>query len=205
MGLALAKAAISIEKKVAFAFGCATADDIRLHYYAATDYVRNRKSGQIAKVDNSIGDKVEIMICDIKSYLCAMYYMMAFNKKEEIILYWDEPTISMDYATHDIHDIIHNNWKNNEIPNVVLSSATLPSTEEMSDTISDFRAKFVGAETYCVTSFDCKKTIPVINKEGFTEMPHYICETYEDLSKMSEHLEKNKTILRYIDRSGPGR
>ena len=199
VGLALAKAAISIEKKVAFAFGCATADDIRLHYYAATDYVRNRKSGQIAKVDNSIGDKVEIMICDIKSYLCAMYYMMAFNKKEEIILYWDEPTISMDYATHDIHDIIHNNWKNNEIPNVVLSSATLPSTEEMSDTISDFRAKFVGAETYCVTSFDCKKTIPVINKEGFTEMPHYICETYEDLSKMSEHLEKNKTILRYID------
>ena len=43
VGLALANAAISIEKKVAFAFGCQTADDIRLHYFSAKDYMRNRK------------------------------------------------------------------------------------------------------------------------------------------------------------------
>ena len=199
VGLALAKAAISNEKKVAFAFGCNTADDIRLHYFAATDYVRHRLSGMIAKVDNSVGDKVEIMICDIKSYLCAMYYMMAFNKKEEIIMYWDEPTISMDYAEHEIHPIIHNNWKENLIPNIVLSSATLPHPDEMQDTLADFHSRFTGADTHSIVSFDCKKTIPIINKAGFVEMPHYICKTYEDLCDVVAHCERNKTLLRYID------
>ena len=107
VGLALAKAAISGHKKVAFAFGCEDAEDIRLHYFAAKDYTVNRRSGGIWKVDNTVGDKVEIMICDIKSYLPAMYYMMAFNKKENIILYWDEPTITMDYDDHEFHPTIN--------------------------------------------------------------------------------------------------
>ena len=199
VGLALAKAAISKEKKVAFAFGCNSADDIRLHYFAATDYIRNKRSGMIAKVDNSVGDKVEIMICDIKSYLCAMNYMLTFNDKNKIIMYWDEPTISMDYSTHDIHSIIHRNWIENKIPNIVLSSATLPHDDEMQDTILDFRSRFNGAETFSVVSYDCKKTIPIINKEGFVDMPHYVSETYEDLCNIVEHCEKNKTLLRYID------
>ena len=29
-------------------------------------------------------------------------------------------------------------------------------------------------------------------------MPHYVCKNYEELSEMSK-IEKNKTILRYID------
>ena len=199
VGLALAKAAISSEKKVAFAFGCNSCDDIRLHYFAATDYVRNKRSGMIAKVDNSVGDKVEIMICDLKSYLCAMYYMLAFNKKEDIILYWDEPTISMDYVEHEIHPIIHDNWSKNEIPNIVLSSATLPTCDEISETIQDFTSRFDGAEFYNINSYDCKKTIPIINKEGYVDMPHYIAESYSDMVDIIRHCKENKTLLRYID------
>jgi hypothetical protein len=199
VGLALAKAAISVEKKVAFAFGCGDANDIRLHYYAATDYVRNRKSGSIAKVDNSVGDKVEIMICDIKSYLPAMLYMMAFNKPENIILYWDEPTITMDYETHDCHKMIHKNWNENLIPNIVLSSATLPCQEEIQETIMDFKSRHENAEYYSVVSYDCKKTIPLINKEGFVEMPHYMCKTYDEVTAMVKHCDTYKTLLRYID------
>lgn len=199
VGLALAKAAISVEKKVAFAFGCSDANDIRLHYYAATDYVRNRRSGSIAKVDNSVGDKVEIMICDIKSYLPAMLYMLAFNAREDIILYWDEPTITMDYDEHDCHDTIHKNWNENLIPNIVLSSATLPREEEIQETIMDFKSRHENAEYYSVTSYDCKKTIPLINKEGFVEMPHYLCETYDDVKAMVKHCNTYKTLLRYID------
>jgi hypothetical protein len=78
-----------------------TATDIRLHYYSALDYTRS--SGSIVKVDNSNGANVEIMICDVKSYLTAMYYMMSFNDKDDIIMYWDEPTISLDYETHELH------------------------------------------------------------------------------------------------------
>ena len=97
VGLALAKAAISCEKKVAFAFGCKDPGDIRLHYFAAKEYVKNRRSGSVFKVDNTIGDRVEIMICDLESYIPAMHYMRSFNDLSKLIMYWDEPTITMDY------------------------------------------------------------------------------------------------------------
>lgn len=131
VGLALARSAISINKKIAFAFGCSSADDVRLHYFAAKEYTKDRRSGQIRKVDNSVGDKVEIIICDIRSYLVSMYYMLAFNDATNIVTYWDEPTITLDYAEHELHSIIKKNWKENIIPNVVLSSATLPKMHEL--------------------------------------------------------------------------
>ena len=104
VGLALAKSAISIHKRVAFAFGCNSISDIKLHYFSAVDYTRDRKSGGIWKVDHSNGEKVEIMICDVHSYLYAMRYMMAFNPDTSTILtYWDEPTMTLDYEDHPLH------------------------------------------------------------------------------------------------------
>jgi hypothetical protein len=199
VGLALAKAAISAQKKVAFAFGCNDAEDIRLHYYAAKEYSVNKKSGGIGKVDNSVGDKVELMISDIQSYLPAMYYMLAFNPKEKIILYWDEPTITLDYTAHEFHPIIKENWRQNLIPNVVLSSATLPQREELVDTINDFCGKFAGADVHDIVSYDCKKTIPLINKEGFVEMPHYLSTDYGAIQHIVQHCLRYKTLLRYLD------
>lgn len=199
VGLALAKAAISSDKCVAFAFGCSDSGDIRLHYSSAKEFTRNKKSGSIDKVDNSVGDKVEIMISDIKSYIPAMLYMLAFNPKEKIILYWDEPTITLDYPTHEFHEIIKNNWSKNLIPNIVLSSATLPRVNELSDTIADFRSTFDNADIHEIVSHDCKKTIPIINKEGYVEMPHYLFDNYSDILSSVKHCNVFKTILRYID------
>ena len=62
VGLALARSAIALNKKIAFAFGCSSADEIRLHYYSAKEFTVNKRSGGIGKVDNSVGDKVETMI-----------------------------------------------------------------------------------------------------------------------------------------------
>ena len=135
VGLALAKAAVSMQKRIAVAFGCDTASDIRLHYYAASEYTKNKRSGGIGKVDNAVGDKVQIMICDVKSYLVAMHYMLAFSPHVEddedacrpdadLITYWDEPTISMDYLDHPLHPIIQRNWRENRISKMVLSCAT---------------------------------------------------------------------------------
>jgi hypothetical protein len=199
VGLALARAAISIHKKVAFAFGCSSADDIRLHYFAAKVFTRNKKSGGIGKVDNSVGDDVEIMICDIKSYLPAMYYMKAFNDSSKIIVYWDEPTITLDYDQHEFHSIIQENWKNNLIENMVLSSATLPKIYELTDTISDFQMKFPGAEICNILSHDCKKSIPILNKDGYVVLPHYLHENYQEIIKVAKHCENNLTLLRYFD------
>jgi hypothetical protein len=199
VGLALARAAISANKKVAFAFGCASADDIRLHYSAAKVFTKNKRSGGIGKVDNSVGDQVEIMICDIKSYLPAMYYMCAFNEKEKIIMYWDEPTITLDYPQHEFHQIIKENWTKNNIENMVLSSATLPKIHELTETIADFKDKFPGAEIVNIVSHDCKKSIPIINKDGYVVLPHYLHENYEEIVKTARHCENHLTLLRYFD------
>ena len=211
VGLALAKAAVSVHKKIAFAFGCNDASDIRLHYFAVKDYTKNEKSGGIGKVDNSQGEKVEIIISDVQSYLPAMLYMLAFNPKENIILYWDEPTITLDYPDHELHSLIQKNWKENLIPNVVLSSATLPQRHEIVETINDFATRFAGvagsgagagaghAEVHEIVSYDCKKTIPMINREGFAEMPHYLFDDYTKILEVVEHCKQYKTLLRYID------
>ena len=199
IGLALAKAAISVEKKVAFAFGCETASDIRLHYFSAVNFTKNRKSGGIWKVDNSVGDNVEIMICDVQSYLTAMYYMLAFNSAENIITYWDEPTITMDYEDHPLHTTIRRNWAENKIPTVVLSCATLPSSEEIMPVFDDFRCKFDGSQIHTIKSFDCRKSIPIINKEGFCVLPHYMHPNYDELVLSVRYCLENKTLLRYFD------
>lgn len=199
IGLALAKSAISIDKKVAFAFGCETASDIRLHYFAAVDYQKNKRSGGIGKVDNSNGSEVELMICDVQSYLIAMYYMMSFNTTNNIIMYWDEPTMTLDYETHEVHKYIHKNWDKNEIPNVILSCATLPSQESIQNTLQDFRIHFPGAMIHTITSYDCKKSIPMITANGTCFVPHTHCKDYNLMKSYISFCQDNKTLLRYFD------
>jgi hypothetical protein len=208
VGLALAKSAVSVGKRVAFAFGCETASDIRLHYFSASDYTRNKRSGGIGKVNNSVGDKVQIMICDVKSYLTAMHYMIAFTPMSEeevtrpgwdLIMYWDEPTITMDYDSHDLHETMHRNWVENKISNVVFSCATLPKDKEIADTIQDFKIKFPDSEIHSITSYECKKSISVLNKGGYSVLPHFLFSDYSLLQKSVCHCIENKTLLRYFD------
>jgi len=199
VGLALARAAISMKKKIAFAFGCSCANDVRLHYFAAKVYSINKRTGGIGKVDNSVGDNVQIIICDIKSYLPAMYYMLAHFNAENIVLYWDEPTITMDYDKHDFHATIRKNWKKNAIPNVVLSSATLPKMNELSETLPDFVSNFPGAEICNIVSHDCKKSIPIVNKDGFVVLPHYLHDNYSKTLEVAKHCKNYLTLSRYFD------
>jgi hypothetical protein len=201
IGLALAKSAISMEKKIAFAFGAETASDIRLHWFAASDYTKDRRSGGIRKVNNSIGDKVEIMICDVQSYLIASAYMLAFNPVDRIITYWDEPTITMDYPDHELHAVIHRNWVENKIPRVVLSCATLPKEEEIMDTIVDFRGRFENAEIHTIASYDCRKSIPIVTKDGYCAMPHTMYPEWGQMTECVRFCNENKTLLRYFDLS----
>lgn len=199
VGLALARSAVSVHKKIAFAFGCSSADDIRLHYFAAHDYSKNTRTGGIGKVDNSNGINVEIMICDIRSYLPAMYYMLAFFEENEIVTYWDEPTITMDYLEHEFHGTIRDNWKKNQISTIVLSSATLPKMHELTETIPDYLNKFPGAQICNIVSYDCNKSIPIINNDGFVVLPHYLSSNYQEIIEIANHCSENLTLLRYFD------
>lgn len=206
VGLSLARSAITVQKKVAFAFGCNSMDDIRLHYYSAVDYTINKRSGGIGRVNNSNGTKVEVMICDIQSYLLAMTYMLQFNLPEEVIMYWDEPTISMDYEEHPLHTLIQDTWSKNRVPNIVLSSATLPKFHTIPNVIQDFKQKFQSEDedkpepkTYNIVSHECAKTIPIFDNNGYIVVPHFYSNDYRQVLGVAEHCLNNLTILRYLD------
>lgn len=199
VGLQLAKACISMNIKIAVAFGCKDTDNIRLHWFAAKESVRNRKTGGIFRVDNSVGDNVEIMISDIQSYLPAMRYMKAFNQPEDLLLYWDEPTITLDYKKHPFHNIMKQNWQDNEIPNIILSSATLPKVDDIQETVDSFIEKFSSSNIVTIVNNECYKTIPIIDSNGMVVMPHFMFSTYEEIRAFLQHIKNYKTLLRHLD------
>jgi hypothetical protein len=208
VGLSMARSAISMNKRIAFAFGCTCTADIRLHYFSAKIFTKDWFSGKIRAIDNSAGDKVEIMICDLTSYLYAMMYMKSFFPLKDIIMYWDEPTIGMDVVEHPLHTLIRNNWTENKVPTIILSSATLPKAHELTPMIDDLRAKDFRTEDYTVLqplqvhvieSHECKKTIALIDNRGYAMTPHALCDNYDGILTMSRHCRSNLTLLRYLD------
>ena len=130
-----------------------------------------------------------------------MYYMLSFNSPSSLITYWDEPTITLDYPEHPFHAIIKENWSSNLIPNMVLSSATLPKLHELTDTVNDFTMRFSASNStvYNIVSHDCKKTIPIIDKNGNVILPHFLSEDYDEMKLIVEHCENYLTLLRYFD------
>ena len=82
---------------------------------------------------------------------------------------------------------------------MVLSSATLPKENELTQTIPDFLNKFPGAEICNIVSHDCKKSIPIVNKDGFVVLPHYLSNNYQEMLRIATHCRNYLTLLRYFD------
>jgi hypothetical protein len=105
----------------------------------------------------------------------------------------------MDYEDHPLHEIIHRNWSENKIPNMVLSSATLPSEDELMPMIMDFRAKFNNVRLTTIESFEFNKSISVLNKSGYSVCPHNMFEDWSKLQQCVRYCGEYKTLLRYFD------
>lgn len=173
IGLNLAKSAINVGRKVGFAFGCETIEDIRLHFFSVNTYTNEKYKKPV----HSDGIKVEMLICDLYSFECAMLYMKSFFNVNDIILFWDEPTISMDYQEHPLHKIVKHNWNMNEIPNIILSSATLPN--HLDGIIDHYQKKFQG-DFYKIETNDETTNITLVDNNGFVIMPHNYLKNKED-------------------------
>lgn len=204
VGLALARACVASGKKVGFAFGCSTESEIRLHFNASTDCVRDSRSGAIARVNNMAGEQVEILVSDLLSYPIAMRYMMQFSTVEDLLLYWDEPTISMDRSDDPLHPIIRQAWSSNAIPNVVLASATLPVASDIQPTIQSFCAKFPGASHTEIRAGDERVSVPVLFPSGKIAMPHTV-DPEVPQSSIARHCREHPAIKRYIDLASAAR
>ena len=103
-----------------------------------------------------------------------------------------------------MHKLVHNVWSKNQIPNIVLSCATLPKPDEIGGALQDFKAKFSYdneiPEIHVIDSHDCKKTISLLNKDGKIVLPHLLFADYSTLiMDCVEHCELNRSLLRYFD------
>ena len=197
VGLSLAKCAVSSKKRIAFAFNCESAGDIRLHYSAAKESIRDTRTGGIRKVDNSQGQNVELMISDLASAKYAIFYMKAFNSPSNLLVYWDEPTIALDVDSHPFHSYISDIWSNNSIPNIVLSSATLPDSSDIPNVISDYQSRFNG-DIHNINGIDFERNVSVLNTDCQYVVPHTLWSNYEDFKRSIAHIRDNPSILRYI-------
>jgi hypothetical protein len=198
VALSLARAAIAVQKKIATAFGAKSKEDIKLHYYAVSDCTRDKRNGKILKVDNSNGAKVELMICDIESFVHAQEYMLQFKSGDKMMVWLDEPTISLDYDEHPLHSLYKQNWQSNkEITTVLFSSATLP--DDVSETFHSFQTIFENAELFKISSFDSPKSVQILNPENQIELPHYHCPTYSELQTCLQFIEQKRIVMKYFD------
>ena len=192
IGLSLAKSAVNVGVKVGFSFGCTTSDDVRLHYSSVRTFTE--KFGKKRPV-HSDGRNVELMICDIKSYEVAMLYMESFFEMDKIVLFWDEPTISMDYDTHSLHDDIAHIWKINKVSTIILSSATLPNETELQPLFEKYKTKHSGAIHY-LESLDETTNITLLDSNGGIIMPHTV---FTEASGMYEFInEYGKSHMKFL-------
>ena len=196
IGLNLAKSAFSVGKKIGFAFGCNDTSQIRLNYNTINSWIQE-KNGR-TRPDHSDGKNVEIMISDLKSYEYAMLYMKAFNKLENIIMFWDEPTIGLDVETSPMHAIVKHNWKINKIPNVVLSCATLPKQHQIQGIIIKHEERF-GPNIYFeyIDVHDQNTNLMIYDTEGNVVMPHNQFDNLKDLHEFL--IYQNKKYFKFYN------
>ena len=198
IGINLAKSAINIGRKVGFAFGCSAIEDVRLHYFSVKTFIteRGRK-----RPDHSDGANLEMLICDVQSYEIAMLYMLSFFKKSKIILFWDEPTITMNYEEHLLHKSIVNIWIFNQIENIILSSATLPNEDELGPMILKFKTKYEKCSIHYIETQDENTNITLLSPDGTIIMPHDIFHNdYEGFYRfISKHAYTHSKYLSIVE------
>jgi hypothetical protein len=191
--LSLARSAIAMERRWRLPSG--VIPQPIFGFITTRRWTTLKKSGSIVKVDNSNGANVEIMICDVKSYLTAMYYMMSFNDKDDIIMYWDEPTISLDYETHELRRD-KTVWEKNQIPNIILSCATLPDETEIRETLYNFKERFENAEIATIK-------VMTVKDDFYTGLKFAVRCSPLAVSRLRRieivELRRDKSMLRYFD------
>ena len=190
IGVNLAKSAINVGVKTAFAFGCSSKDDIRLHYFSVNSYTNDKYKKPI----HSDGSKLELIISDIHSYEHTMNYMLSFFDKEQIVLFWDEPTISMDHAEHPLHEPLSNIWRINTIPRLILSSATLPNN--LGPIKQAFKDKFKDSVFYKIETTEQHGNIILMDDLNNIIMPHNYFNNINDVINFVK--TKGESYLKFL-------
>ena len=90
----------------------------------------------------------------------------------------------LDKIDSDHHDLIRHVCKVNKIPNVILSSATLPSRTHLVDLETSFIDKFGElSQIFTVTNNDTLSNICLIDDVGKVVIPHTYFKSFDSLQK----------------------
>lgn len=210
VGLSLARSAINLSKKVAFGYGCSSISDIKLHDAALVSHKLREEHGDYN------GQRVELLICDLSSYSYCEEFMRRYFPLHNIITYWDEPLISIDQETSPIHQWITNFWNSISVPHLVLSSASLPTKEELIPIIEKYRRILQQKSGYTeeedkiemnllsIQTADYRKSVTLYDENNSCISPHRFVTNWEDYCSVVRRLETDQTLLRYIDVSEIG-
>jgi len=75
----------------------------------------------------------------------------------------------------------------------------MPSIDYLGGLRASFGEKFPEASIHTIHSFDCIKSISMIDPSGYVALPHTLFSDYDELQRTIAYWESNGTILRYFD------
>jgi len=191
IAVSLGKNAVNVGRKVAFAFGCVTPEDVRLHYFSVNTFTNDK----FKRPNHSDGKKVELMICDIESFEVAMLYMTSFFDKKNMFVFYDEPTMKMDLVEDELHEKVKHIWDVNVIPTIILSSATLPGEGELQPIIQRYTDKYAGTIHY-IDTYDETTNVSLLDTNGAVIMPHNV---FKNISEIDAFIANHgKTHMKFL-------
>ena len=79
----------------------------------------------------------------------------------------------------------------------MLSCATLPKQHEIGEALQSFQMKFPNSIVIDISSFDCKKSISLLDEKCKAVVPHLLYEDYNELQRCVQHCMDNKSLLGY--------
>lgn len=156
----------------------------------------------------STDDERELIVADYRSTAC-----MLVEKKHEYLLFFDEPTVLTD-RIENVNTLTYLSKILYNLPKrTILSSATLPATNELFDIIQDYTTKYTDAKVEQISSnktligsfikdFDSNPLVPHIYVNKFSELKNTI-KIIKDFPLVGKFytlpflLNLNKYILEY--------
>jgi hypothetical protein len=203
--LSLAQKCLSVDIRVAFAFGSQGPSDVRIHNSAAkTFHHRDERTGAKRGINHMDGSMVQVAICDLPSApsLFAWLKQQENYDPSKYVLYWDDCTAGLDRADHPMQGHIRAMWEANEIPFIIMASATLPDASALGRMTEAYTSRF-GLPVHSIKSTKVgDTTVSLLDTENYVAMPHHCCTSKDDGEAAVDHLRKRGNLLRYVDLAG---
>jgi hypothetical protein len=158
----------------------------------------NKHSDGTARITNSwncSSDKERLVIICSPDAAYELLAQSSDDTLQKYFLFHDEPTIGADAKGSDA--LIENVKVMSKLPRwTILSSATMPDLDELSDFTEKFKEDHPDAVTGTVYSDEIQIGCDVMTNELNLVVPHLGCKTTDELSKIIETIKRNPFLGR---------